>query len=71
MKLGVSGTLEKKQHYNRWIFSDTEPEYMAEPYWNFRQTEAWGNSVDFTDRAKAFFSVNGEDVGLARTGQNK
>ena len=71
LKLGVSGTLEKKQHYNRWIYSDTEPEYIAEAYWNYRQTEAWGSSVDFTDRTKAYFSVNGQDVGLARTGQNR
>ena len=69
LKLGIAGEIEKKQHYNRWIYADTVPEYIAEAYWNFRQTDAWGSSVDFSDREKAYFSVNGKDVGLALIGQ--
>ena len=69
IKLGIAGTLSKKQDYNRWIFSDTEPEYTKEAYWHFNQTAAYGSSIDFSDREKAYFSVNGEDFGLALTGQ--
>ncbi len=64
LKLGIKGNFIKKQHYNRWIFSDTEPEYMAEAYWHFDQKEAYGSSIDFSDRNQAYFSINGQDVGL-------
>ena len=69
LKLGIAGTLSKKKDYNRWIFSDTEPEYTAEAYWHFQQTEAYGSSIDFSNRNQAYFSVNKEDVGLSITGQ--
>lgn len=69
LKLGVAGSLSKKKDYNRWIFSDTEPEYTAEAYWHFNQTDAYGSSIDFSDRTQAYFSVNKEDVGLSVTGQ--
>ena len=69
LKLGIKGNFEKKKHYNRWIFSDTEPEYMNEAYWNFDQKEAYGSSIDFSDRNQAYFSINGQDVGLGIMGQ--
>ena len=69
LKLGIKGNFQKKKDYNRWIFSDTEPEYTKEAYWNFHQTDAYGSSIDFTDRNQAYFSINGQDVGLALTGQ--
>ena len=71
LKLGVGGTLSKRADYNRWIFSDTEPEYTREAYWHFNQTEAWGSSIDFSDRSQAYLSINGQDVGLALTDQNQ
>ena len=70
LKLGIKGNFEKKLYYNRWIFSDTEPEYMKEAYWSFDQKEAYGSSIDFSDRNQAYFSINGKDVGLALMGQN-
>ena len=69
LKLGIKGNFVKKQDYNRWIFSDTQPEYTNEAYWHFDQKEAYGSSIDFSDRNQAYLSVNGEDVGLALTGQ--
>ena len=69
LKLGIKGNFLKKSYYNRWIFSDTVPEYMNEQYWAFDQKEAYGSSIDFSDRSQAYLSVNGEDVGLALTGQ--
>jgi hypothetical protein len=69
LKLGIKGNFEKKLYYNRWIFSDTEPEYMKEAYWNFDQKEAYGSSIDFSDRNQAYFSINGQDVGLGIMGQ--
>ena len=69
LKLGIKGNFGKAQHYNRWIYSNTEPEYTKEAYWNFDLKQAYGSSVDFSDRSQAFFSVNGEDVGLAVIGQ--
>ena len=68
LKLGIKGNFEKKKHYNRWIFSDTEPEYTNEAYWNFDQKEAYGSSIDFSDRDQAYFSINGQDVGQAIMG---
>lgn len=70
LKLGIKGNFVKKKYYNRWIYSDTVPEYMNESYWYFDQKEAYGSGIDFSDRSQAFLSVNGEDVGLAITGQN-
>ncbi len=64
IKLGIKGTFEKKSYYNRYIFSDEEPEYMKEKYWHFAQSEAYGSSIDFSDRSQAFLSVNGKDVGM-------
>jgi hypothetical protein len=69
LKLGIKGNFEKKKHYNRWIFSDTEPEYINETYWNFDLKEAYGSSIDFSDRNQAYFSINGQDVGLGIMGQ--
>lgn len=71
LKLGIAGTLAKRSDYNRWIYSDTVPEYTNEAYWNFRQTEAWGSSIDFSQRSQAYLSINGQDVGLALTDQNQ
>lgn len=65
LKLGVSGNFVKKLYYNRYIMTDTNPEYLREAYWAFDQKEAYGSSVDFSDRNQAYFSVNGKDVGLA------
>jgi len=70
LKLGIKGNFEKKKHYNRWIFSDTEPEYTNEAYWNFDQKEAYGSSIDFSDRNQAYFSINGQDVGMELMGIN-
>ena len=69
LKLGIKGNFEKKKHYNRWIFSDTVPEYINEAYWNFDLKEAYGSSIDFSDRNQAYFSINGQDVGLGIMGQ--
>lgn len=69
LKLGIKGNFEKEKHYNRWIFSDTEPEYTKEAYWNFDLKEAYGSSIDFSDRNQAYFSINGQDVGLGIMGQ--
>lgn len=69
LKLGIKGTLAKAKHYNRWIMNDTEPEYTKEAYWRFDQTEAYGSSIDFSDRNQAYFSINGKDVGLSLTNQ--
>lgn len=69
VKLGIKGVFEKKQHYNRWIYSDTEPEYTKEAYWHFDLKRVYGSSIDFSDRSQAYFSVNKEDVGMAITGQ--
>jgi hypothetical protein len=69
LKLGIKGNFEKKKHYNRWIFSDTVPEYLNEAYWNFDLKEAYGSSIDFSDRNQAYFSINGQDVGLGIMGQ--
>ena len=69
LKLGIAGTLSKRADYNRWIFSDTEPEYTKETYWHFNQTRAYGSSIDFSNRSQAYFSINGEDAALALTGQ--
>ena len=68
LKLGIKGNFEKEKHYNRWIFSDTEPEYTKEAYWNFDLKEAYGSSIDFSDRNQAYFSINGQDVGQAIMG---
>lgn len=65
LKLGIKGNFEKKSYYNRYIFSDTEPEYLKEQYWHFAQKEAYGSSIDFSDRNQAYLSVNGKDVGLS------
>ena len=70
LKLGVKGNFGKAPHYNRWIYSNTDPEYTKEAYWYFDLKEAYGSSVDFSDRNQAYFSVNGKDVGLALMGQN-
>lgn len=70
LKLGIKGKFVKKQYYNRWIYSDTVPEYMTEPYWYFDLKKAYGSSIDFSDRSQAYFSINKKDVGLALTGQN-
>lgn len=69
LKLGIKGSFGKAKHYNRWIFSDTEPEYTKEAYWYFDLKQAYGSSIDFSDRNQAYFSVNKQDVGLALTGQ--
>ena len=69
LKLGIKGTLAKAKHYNRWIMNDTEPEYTKEAYWRFDQTEAYGSSIDFSDRNQAYFSINWKDVGLSLTNQ--
>ena len=68
LKLGIKGNFEKEKHYNRWIFSDTEPEYTKEAYWNFDLKEAYGSSIDFSNRNQAYFSINGQDVGQAIMG---
>lgn len=69
VKLGIKGNFGKAAHYNRWIYADQEPEYTKEAYWCFDQQEAYGSSVDFSDRSQAYFSINGKDVGLGITGQ--
>ena len=68
LKLGIKGNFEKKKHYNRWIFTDQQPEYTKDAYWNFDQKEAYGSSIDFSDRDQAYFSINGQDVGQAIMG---
>jgi len=70
LKLGIQGNFSKAKHYNRWIYDNTEPEYTQEAYWRFDLKRAYGSSVDFSDRAQAYFSINGSDVGLALTQQN-
>lgn len=67
LKLGIKGSFGKKNYYNRYIYTDTNPEYVKEAQWYFDQKEAYGSSVDFSDRNQAYFSVNGKDVGLALT----
>lgn len=69
LKLGFKGNFGKAKHYNRWIFTNTEPEYTKEAYWNFDLKQVYGSSIDFSDRNQAYFSINGQDVGLALTGQ--
>lgn len=69
VKLGIKGTFGKAKHYNRWIYSDTEPEYTKDAYWKFDLEAAYGSSIDFSDRSQTYFSVNKQDVGLALTGQ--
>lgn len=61
VKLGVSGSFERKKYYNRYISTDTSPEYFAEKSWYFAQKEAWGNSTDFSKFCSSFLSVNGWD----------
>lgn len=69
LKLGIKGKFAKAKHYNRWIMSDAEPEYTKEAYWCFEQSDAYGSSIDFSDRSQAYFSINGKDVGLSLTNQ--
>ena len=69
IKLGIKGNFGKAAHYNRWIYADQEPEYTKEAYWYFDQKEAYGSSIDFSDRSQAYYSINGKDVGLGITGQ--
>ena len=69
LKLGIQGDFSKAAHYNRWIYDNTEPEYTNEAYWRFNLKQAYGSSIDFSDRTKAYFSVNGNDIGLALTEQ--
>ena len=70
LKLGIKGNFGKAKHYNRWIFTNADPEYTKEAYWYFDQKEAYGSSIDFSDRNQAYFSINGNDVGLGLIGQN-
>ena len=60
-RLGVSGRFAKESYYNRYIYDDATPEYLSEQYWHFTQTDAWGNSTDFSNFCEAFFSINGWD----------
>lgn len=62
LKLGIKGIFRKEKYYNRWIFSDENPEYLIEEYWHFNQLEAYGSSIDFSDRKQAYFSINGLNI---------
>ena len=62
LKLGIKGIFRKEKYYNRWIFSDENPEYLKEEYWHFNQLEAYGSSIDFSDRKQAYFSINGLNI---------
>ena len=61
IKLGISGKFQKESYYNRYIYNDSTPEYISEKYWHFSQSEAWGNSTDFSNFCESFFSINGWD----------
>ena len=68
LKLGIKGKFNKAKHYDRWIYSDRVPEYTKEAFWRFDQSDAYGSSIDYSDRNQAYFSVNGENIWQAING---